>query len=44
MRGLIDDNCVFDFFNRLLVDPETALTFTHGHLTKFFFAVMCVGG
>ena len=29
-------NCVFDFFNRLLMDPETALTFTHGHLTKCF--------
>jgi len=31
VRGVIDDNCVFDFFNHLLMDPETALTFTHGH-------------
>jgi len=22
-EGEIDDNCVFDFFNHLLMDPET---------------------
>ena len=37
-EGGIDDNCVFDFFNRLLMDPEVALTFTHGHFNYVFFA------
>jgi len=28
VREEIDDNCVFDFCS---MEPETALTFTHGH-------------
>ena len=36
---MIDDNCIFDFFNHWLMDPETALTFTHDHFKQVFFAV-----
>ena len=25
VRGVIDDNCIFDFFNHRLMDPETRL-------------------
>jgi len=28
---VINGICGFDFFDHLLMDPETALTFTHGH-------------
>ena len=38
MRGLIDDNCVFD----CLMNPETAVTFTCGHFNQVVFAVFCV--
>ena len=35
VRELVDD-CVFD----LLMNPETAVTFTHGHFNKVVFAVV----
>ena len=35
VRGLIDDNCVFVLFCSM--NPETAVTFTHGHFNQVVF-------
>ena len=39
MRGLIDDNCVFDSLITCSMNPETAVTFTRGHFNQAVFAV-----
>ena len=41
----MDDNCVLDFFNYRLtcsMNPETALTCTHGHFSQVVFAVSTI--
>ena len=40
MRELMDDNCVWNFFNQTIsMDPETAVTCTSGHFNQIIFAV-----